>query len=100
MSNDEIQEKILTTIAELLTDICDEINGEDRNDSIFNIIIIGRIIQPFLTKKVPNVTIYKYPMRLLKYSKMENSTLVLILIYIDRVCDLNKMQLNYYNIHK
>ena len=36
----------------------------------------------------------------LKYSKIENSTFVLILIYIDRVCDLNKIQLNYYNIHK
>lgn len=31
---------------------------------------------------------------------MENSTLVLILIYIDRVCDINKIRLNYYNIHK
>ena len=100
MSQKDVQEKILTTIAELLTDICDETNGEDHNDSKILFNCLGRIIQPFLSKKVPNVTIQNYLMRLLKYTKMENSTLVLILVYIDRVCDLNKMQLNYYNIHK
>ena len=33
MSQDTVQDKILSTIAELLTDICDETNGEDHNDS-------------------------------------------------------------------
>ena len=37
---------------------------------------------------------------MIKYSKIENTTLVLILIYIDRVCDINKIRLNYFNIHK
>ena len=38
--------------------------------------------------------------RLAKYSKIENNTLLLILIYIDKVCDINKIRLNYFNIHK
>lgn len=58
------------------------------------------IIKPFLSKKVPGITIKNYLERLVKYSKIENTTLVLILIYIDRVCDLNKIRLNYFNIHK
>ena len=53
MSQKDVQEKILTTIAELLTDICDETNGEDHNDSKILFNCLGRIIQPFLSKKVP-----------------------------------------------
>lgn len=33
MSQDTVQDKILSTNADLLTDICDETNGEDHNDS-------------------------------------------------------------------
>lgn len=33
MSQDTVQDKILSTISELLTDICDESHGEDHNDS-------------------------------------------------------------------
>ena len=33
MSQENVQEKILSTMAELLTDICDKTNGEDHNDS-------------------------------------------------------------------
>ena len=38
MSQRDVQEQILTTISELLTDICDETNGEDRNDSMSHLI--------------------------------------------------------------
>ena len=70
--NEELQRRILNTIGDLLTDICEEsTQTKDTNDR-----------------------------KNLSYSKMENSTLVLILIYIDRVCDINKIRLNYYNIHK
>ena len=54
----------------------------------------------FVSKKIPPICINNYLERLVKYTKMENSTLVLILVYIDRLCDLNKIRLNYFNIHK
>ena len=38
--------------------------------------------------------------RLVKYSKIEKSTLILILIYIDKFCDMNNVNLTFYNIHK
>ena len=31
---------------------------------------------------------------------MENNTLILILIYIDKICRNNNFRLNYFNIHK
>lgn len=53
-----------------------------------------------MTKKIPSISIKHFFERIVKYTKLENSTLVLILIYIDRLCDIQKFRLNYYNIHK
>lgn len=53
-----------------------------------------------MTKKIPSISIKQFFERIVKYTKLENSTLVLILIYIDRLCDIKKFRLNYYNIHK
>ena len=84
--------KELIIIADLLTDICEEsTSNKDTN---------GPIIKHFLSKKIPSVSIKIYLERLAKYSKIENNTLLLILIYIDRVCEINKIRLNYFNIHK
>jgi hypothetical protein len=60
----------------------------------------GQIIITFISKTIPSVSIKSYLDRLAKYSKIENNTLLLILIYIDKVCDINKIRLNYFNIHK
>ena len=84
--------KELKIISNLLTDICEE--GTEYKDSN------GPIIKPFISKKIPNVSIQNYLDRLAKYSKIENNTLLLVLIYIDRICELNKIRLNYFNIHK
>lgn len=53
-----------------------------------------------MTKKIPSISIKQFFERIVKYTKLENSTLVLILIYIDRLCDIQKFRLNFYNIHK
>ncbi len=104
MNNNELNHSlILNTIAELLTDICDEsTKDKDNNTSklYIHITYIIGIIKPFLSKKVPAITIKNYLERLIKYTKIESTTLVLILIFIDRVCDINKIRLNYFNIHK
>ena len=104
MNNNELNHSlILNTIAELLTDICDEsTKDKDNNTSklYIHITSIIGIIKPFLSKKVPAITIKNYLERLIKYTKIESTTLVLILIFIDRVCDINKIRLNYFNIHK
>ena len=84
---------VLHTVSQLLTDICEESPQEIDHNTI-------KIIKPFISKKIPQISIEDFMKRLLKYSKMESSTLILILIYIDRVCFFGKFQLNYYNIHK
>ena len=82
----------LITMADLLTDICEE-SSKDKDTN-------NKLIKPFLSKKIPSISIEKYLVRLVSHSKMEISTLILILIYIDKICKNNKFRLNFFNIHK
>ena len=82
----------LKIISDLLTDICEENkkNYEQRSS----------LAKIFYSKSIPNISIEDYLSRLQKYSKINDSTIILILIYIDRICNKNQIKLSYYNIHK
>lgn len=88
---DQNNSKTIEKIADLLKDICSKEEADEKQT---------KLIKPFLAKKVPQISIKDYLERLVKFSKMSDSTIVLILIYIDRICDINNFQLNYFNIHK
>jgi hypothetical protein len=62
--------------------------------------MIVNIKSGFTSKKPPAITIEAYLERILKYSHIEESTLILSLIYIDRVCDINNIQMTNFNIHR
>lgn len=55
---------------------------------------------PFSSKGVPSVSIHYYIERLMKYVKAETSTLIIMLIYADRLCLKNKISLYPNNIHR
>ena len=80
-------------IADLLTDICDESTNTKEA-------YVLTTIKPFLSKTVPSISMHNFLERIVKYTKIETNTLILILIYIDRLCDKQKFRLNYFNIHK
>ena len=83
---------LLKVISEVLTDICEQ--SKIKNDeNLF-------LIKSFITKKRPNISIYEFLTRLYKYSKVSENILILVLIYIDRLCRNRKICLNYFNIHK
>ena len=79
-------------ISELLTDICEE--GKSNIDSKL------ALIKPFISKKIPSISLTDYIERLLKYSKAFKEIIIIILIYLDTICAKHKINLNYYNIHK
>ena len=58
------------------------------------------LIKPFISKKIPSITINDYIDRLLKYSKVSEEIFILVLIYIDLLNRKYKINLNYNNIHK
>lgn len=54
----------------------------------------------FSANLVPDISIEKYLERIQTYSNMEKSTLILSLIYIDKLCHNCDVTLTYYNIHR
>lgn len=54
----------------------------------------------FSLSKVPEISIEDYLYRILYYSKIEKCTLIIALIYIDRICSLSHITLTMYNIHR
>ena len=47
----------------------------------------------------PSISLFEYLQRILKYIKIELSTLIIAMIYIDRICR-EKVFLNEFNIHR
>ena len=54
----------------------------------------------FYHPKIPEISIYDYLYRIKKYSSIEDSTLIISLIYIDRICKNKGIILTKYNIHR
>ena len=90
--NEKEEKKIIKKISDLFSNICQENTKKFKKEN-------NPIIKPFLSIN-PIISINDYLERLYKYSKMNISTMLLILIYIDRICNINKFKLTYYIIHK
>jgi hypothetical protein len=88
---------IIITISELLNNMCKENNSPEINNKN---IALNKKIRYFMLKKVPSISVQDYLYRLTKYSKICESTLVMILIYIDRMCHKYNFKITYYNIYK
>ena len=89
--------KVITTISELLNNMCKENNSLEINDKN----VASNIkIKYFMLKKIPSISIKDFLFRLTKYSKICESTLVMILIYVDRMCHKYNFKITYYNIYK
>ena len=54
----------------------------------------------FNLKKIANISLGDFIYRILYYSKIEDSTLISALIYLDRYCKKQKIILTEYNIHR
>lgn len=73
---------------------------ENKNIKNYKEILVKQNKLIFTANSVPKISIFDYLVRILKYSFIERSTLIISLIYIDRLCELSKLTLTYYNIHR
>ena len=89
--------KLIDIISELLKNMCKDNNNSEINNKN---ILSNKKIKFFMLKKIPSISINDYLLRLAKYSKISDSTLVFILIYIDRLCHKYNFKINNYNIYK
>ena len=92
-NNDEmIKKDIIEIISDLFNNICQENEIKKKKNN--------QLIKSFISNNIPSISIKDYLFRLIKHSQVNVSTIILILIYIDRICKINHFFLTYYNIHK
>ena len=91
--NEKLEIKIIENISDLLCHICNENTNKYNNENN------NRLEKYFLSIN-PSISVKDYLERLYKYTKINSSTIVMILIYIDRLCNINKLKLTYSIIHK
>ena len=97
ISKEEIKNLgLIKSISTALTMILEE----NKNMKNYNDIIHKQSKMIFSANSIPKISIYDYLIRIQTYSYIEKNTLIIALIYIDRICDLGHITLTYYNIHR
>ena len=81
--------KIELNISEILTEISNQNAELEYNPD-----------DPFSSSIPPKVTMQYFLGRIKRYSEIEKSTLLIILIYVDRMCITSGIILNPHNIHR
>ena len=87
-----MQKQIVNSIAQNLIEIIKENNYNNQMKYVKHDI--------FYISHVPRISIEEYINRIYKYTKMNISSLILSVIYIDRFCELNGYILSSKNIHR
>ena len=87
---------LINAISAILTMVLEE----NKNIKNYKEILLKQNKNIFTAKSIPKISISDYLVRILKYSFIERNTLIISLIYIDRLCEISKITLTYYNIHR
>ncbi len=91
--------KLIQSLTTVLNEIIEENTAAgNQGDKKFKIGVNKKSL--FYAKSPPSIAIDQYLERILKYTKIEDSTLIISLIYIDRICDLKGYELSLNNIHR
>jgi hypothetical protein len=97
--NDEANHLDKNNIVKSITAILTEIINENMDKSKAKL-RESQKNSSFFSKKIPSIAIQNYFERILKYSKMEEGTLIVVLIYIDKLCESYNFLLTENNIHR
>ena len=87
-----IVHSISMTLMQLITD-----NKANRH---YNEKLKQQAKQIYTSRKLPEISVNDYIVRIAKYMKIEDSTLILALIYIDRITRKRKIFVNEYNVYR
>ena len=73
---------------------------ENKNNPDYKEIVKNKKKMPFISDSIPGISIEDYLIRIQTYANMEKNTLIVSLIFIDRLCKIADLTLTYYNIHR
>ena len=89
---ESLKNQIISAITANLKEIIEE-NRQNGGEKYINHDI-------FYLQVIPSISLYDYIKRLVKYTKMNISTLILSIIYIDKFCEKYKYVLSFNNIYR
>ena len=89
-------ENTIRAVCKIFREIIDENKEVDSNEKIFE----SQKKMIFYLRKPPSIDLLLYIERIIKYTHLEESTLIYALIYIDRVCQKSDILLSENNIHR
>ena len=92
----QINESLLNKINMILSIVLEE-NGALLN---YNEIVSAQKNMSFTSYKKPSLSIKDYLYRIQNYTKAEDSTIIIALIYIDRLSEISSILLTPYNVHR
>ncbi len=88
--------KTIKTISHIITEIVQENKSLDFPQETLDF----QVKLSFFSRIPTSLSITKYIERIIKYTYIEESTFILSLIYIDRICEYNDIILTEENIHR
>lgn len=92
----QLESQLVTAVSEVLNKIIDQ----HRQERGYNRIVRLQKRMPFSSLTKPEINLNDYLIRFISYSKIEEASLIIALIYIDRICQKNNIIITEYNIHR
>lgn len=99
-SNDDCSVKVNDTLLENINLILLSIIGENKNLKNYNEETTKQKKLVFYSSEIPSISIKNYLYRIQSLSEVEDNTLILSLIYIDRICEKASIILTEFNIYR
>jgi hypothetical protein len=88
--------RVVQTVSHILT----ELVQDNKYQKVAKTVKEAQKKLPFYSKCAASVSLSEYLDRILRYTHIEESTLIIALIYIDRVCESHDLFLCEANIHR
>jgi hypothetical protein len=88
--------KVTSSVAKLLQELIEENERSPQEDRTENSLFLSQ----FDSVCAPIISINDYLSRIVFYSRVEEATIILALVYIDRFCEKMKIKLRFSNVHK
>lgn len=83
----------------LINAISETLNALIKENSNISISKSNKNYKLFNIRDIPSISLYDYIIRIGYYAEVNSSTLIIALIYIDRICDYANITLTSINVH-
>lgn len=80
--------------------VIEKLLSQNKNFSKYQKIVKSQSKMAFSAYEIPEIDISSYLSRIAFYSKAEDSTFIIALIFIDRICTNGSIMITEYNVHR